>query len=326
MDVFPLVSVIIPNYNYARFLEERIEAVLSQTLKDFEIILLDDASSDNSVSILNKYRENTHVFCVDINSINTGSPFAQWQRGIALSHGKYIWIAESDDLAEPSFLEKTVCALEQYPQASYCFTGSHSINEYGEMFPVDFDRWTTKQKRRSANLGVFAGKDYVIHNLYWVNYIYNASGVVFRRECFERITDYSCFSMRYCGDWLFWVEMSLQGDVIEIYEKLNRFRQHEHSTTVKSYITGDGLKEDLLVVKAIEDVLPSFSYWKKMLRRGIFYKKIKRLKTETGIKDKLYQDLKTLLNGNIVDFCIERLNKNLSFLIPCLLTRDRDRL
>lgn len=108
MENIPLVSVIIPNYNYARFLEKRIESVLLQTCTDFEIILLDDASTDNSVFILNKYQTNAHVSYVDINSVNTGSPFAQWQKGIALSRGKYIWIAESDDLASPSFLEKAV--------------------------------------------------------------------------------------------------------------------------------------------------------------------------------------------------------------------------
>ena len=74
------VSVIIPNYNYARFLKQRIESVLSQTYTDFEIILLDDASTDDSVSILNNYRNNKHVSHLEVNSINTGSPFAQWQK------------------------------------------------------------------------------------------------------------------------------------------------------------------------------------------------------------------------------------------------------
>ena len=102
------VSVIIPNYNYARFLQQRIESVLAQTYTDYEIILLDDASTDDSVSILNHYKTNSRVTHLEINSVNTGSPFAQWQKGISLSRGKYIWIAESDDAAESFFLEKAV--------------------------------------------------------------------------------------------------------------------------------------------------------------------------------------------------------------------------
>lgn len=76
------VSVIIPNYNYARFLQQRIDSVLAQTYTDYEIILLDDASTDDSVSILNHYKTNSRITHLEINSVNTGSPFAQWQKGL----------------------------------------------------------------------------------------------------------------------------------------------------------------------------------------------------------------------------------------------------
>lgn len=211
------VSVIIPNYNYARFLKQRIESVLSQTYTDFEIILLDDASTDDSVSILNNYRNNKHVSHLEVNSINTGSPFAQWQKGIALAHGKYIWIAESDDAAEPLFLEKAVSVLNQYPQASFCFLGSHCIDENGAELSTDFDRWTSKQLCRPHKVGVFDGRDYIKHNLYWRNYIYNASGVVFRKQCFEQIQDFpvfrcgivgiGCFGWRWLGKVRWWRSM-----------------------------------------------------------------------------------------------------------------------
>ena len=54
----PIVSVVIPNYNYARYLDERINSILNQTFSDFEIILLDDASTDNSIEIIDKYKNN----------------------------------------------------------------------------------------------------------------------------------------------------------------------------------------------------------------------------------------------------------------------------
>ena len=57
------VSVIVPNYNYARYLPMRIESILNQTFTDFELILLDDASTDESVSVLEKYRNNKHTSC-----------------------------------------------------------------------------------------------------------------------------------------------------------------------------------------------------------------------------------------------------------------------
>ena len=115
------VSVIIPNYNYARFLQQRIESVLAQTYTDYEIILLDDASTDDSVSILNHYSANPRVTHLEINSVNTGSPFAQWQKGISLSRGKYIWIAESDDAAECFFFGESCFCFESISSCFFLF-------------------------------------------------------------------------------------------------------------------------------------------------------------------------------------------------------------
>ena len=320
------VSIIIPNYNYARFLQQRIESVLAQTYTDYEIILLDDASTDDSVSILNNYKTNSRVAHLEINSVNTGSPFAQWQKGISLSRGKYIWIAESDDAAESSFLEKAVSVLNQYPQASFCFLGSHCIDEKGNQLSTDFDRWTSKQLRRPHNIGVFDGEDYIKHNLYWRNYIYNASGVVFRKQCFERIKDLSCFSMRYSGDWLFWIEMARQGMVLEVYEKLNKFRLHNVSTTKKAQKTGEGVREDIYIINKIEQFLPNIGKQRKAVRHGSFYKEIKRLKVSTETKEELLSRLVSSLKSNSSDYYIERFNKIFSWSLPWLITRDKDRL
>ena len=320
------VSVIIPNYNYARFLQQRIESVLAQTYTDYEIILLDDASTDDSVSILNHYKTNSRVAHLEINSVNTGSPFAQWQKGISLSRGKYIWIAESDDAADSSFLEKAVSVLNQYPHTSFCFLGSNCIDEKGNELSTDFDRWTSKQLRRPHNIGIFDGEDYIKHNLYWRNYIYNASGVVFRKQCFEQIKDLSCFSMRYSGDWLFWIEMAKQGMVVEVYEKLNNFRLHNVSTTKKGQKTGDGVREDIYIVNRIEHSLVNIGRQRKTVRHGSFYKEIKRLKVPTEIKEELTLHLVSSLKANSSDYYVERFNKSFSWLMPWLITRDKDRL
>ena len=320
------VSVIIPNYNYARFLQQRIDSVLAQTYTDYEIILLDDASTDDSVSILNHYKTNSRITHLEINSVNTGSPFAQWQKGISLSRGKYIWIAESDDAAESSFLEKAVSVLNQYPRASFCFLGSHCIDEKGNQLSTDFDRWTSKQLRRPHNMAIFDGEDYIKHNLYWRNYIYNASGVVFRKQCFEQIKDLSCFSMRYSGDWLFWIEMARQGMVLEVYEKMNKFRLHDVSTTKKAQKTGEGVREDIYIINKIEQFFPNIGKQRKTVRHGSFYKEIKRLKVSTETKEELFLHLVSSLKANSSDYYIERFNKNFSWLMPWLITRDRDRL
>ena len=75
MAYSPKVSVIIPNYNHSTFLTERIDSILNQTYQDFELIILDDCSIDNSVSIIESYRNNEHVTHIVLNEQNTGSTF-----------------------------------------------------------------------------------------------------------------------------------------------------------------------------------------------------------------------------------------------------------
>ncbi len=80
----PTVSVIVPNYNHAPFLTGRIESILRQTFRDFELIILDDHSSDQSKQIISSYQGNPKVSNIIYNDSNSGSPFRQWNKGIAM--------------------------------------------------------------------------------------------------------------------------------------------------------------------------------------------------------------------------------------------------
>src|SRR5246127_2931841 len=106
MDM-PTVSVVVPNYNHARFLPERIESILRQSYQDFELILLDDCSSDDSRAILSQYADDPRVR-LEFNAVNSGSTFKQWNKGVRLARGKYVWIAESDDYADERLLQRLV--------------------------------------------------------------------------------------------------------------------------------------------------------------------------------------------------------------------------
>ncbi len=246
------VSVIVPNYNYARYLPMRIESILNQTFTDFELILLDDASTDESVSVLEKYRNNKHVSHIVVNEQNTGSPFQQWMKGISLSRGKYIWIAEADDLAEPDFLETCINSTQQAEDVSICYTGSLLIDNTGQVLRKDVNHWGHRKAKANS---CFNGVLFATHNLYWKNYIINASGAIFSRQKALTLLNSSFKNMHYCGDWLFWFEMAMKGQVIEIYKNLNYFRQHPTKVTENSRKAGEGIKEDILIVKHIEDIL-----------------------------------------------------------------------
>lgn len=100
-----LVSIIIPNYNHQTFLEKRLKSVFDQSFQNFEVILLDDASTDGSLRILNDFKSHPKVSHIIVNESNSGSPFKQWEKGLSLAKGEYIWISETDDYADTNFLE-----------------------------------------------------------------------------------------------------------------------------------------------------------------------------------------------------------------------------
>src|SRR5260221_12262396 len=103
----PTVSVIIPNYNHAQFLRQRVDSVLGQTFQDFELILLDDCSTDESQSILREYASDPRVR-MEFNEKNSGSTFKQWNKDVRLTREEYVWIVDSDDYAARHLLESLV--------------------------------------------------------------------------------------------------------------------------------------------------------------------------------------------------------------------------
>ncbi|MCD8318293.1 MAG: glycosyltransferase [Paraprevotella sp.] len=319
----PLVSVIIPNFNYGRYLEERIESVSRQTFTDFELILLDDASTDNSLAVMEAYRENPHVVHIEVNAQNTGSPFKQWMKGILLARGKYIWIAEADDNADPEFLYTCVHEAEVTDGVSVCFAGSTLFGADGTAENRDANHWGRRERKGSC---CFDGKTYAEYNLYWKNYIINASGAIFRREYALRLSESPLVDMRYCGDWWFWFEMAMHGKVVEVYRRLNFFRQHAAKATEHSRRFGGGVCEDIEIVQLMETRLPGLSTYKKRLRRGLLYRKIKRLSLDEEQKEQLYSFLAVKLQGTMADYRLERRNQFLRLLNPFLTTARRDRL
>ena len=127
----PKVSVIIPNYNHEKYLDERIQSVLNQTYTDFEVIILDDVSMDNSKEVIERYRCNPHVSHIVYNTENSGSTFKQWTKGFNLAKGELIWIAESDDSCSPKILETLVGEFEKDDQLVLAYSLSMFIDEYG---------------------------------------------------------------------------------------------------------------------------------------------------------------------------------------------------
>ena len=233
----PKVSVIVPNYNYGHFIKERIDSILSQTYQNFELIILDDCSTDNSRDIIESYRGNSHVSKIVYNEVNSGSPFIQWNKGISLCSGEWIWIAESDDKASPEFLSTLINEINKSPDVVLAFSESYYIDSQGNVLNIE-------NSNESPNQSVYTyeGREFVHKRMLWNISIYNASMAIFSHQAYELIRkDY--INYRCCGDWLFWANLSLQGRVIECRQMLNYFRQHSDRVTEKARNNWDDWRE-----------------------------------------------------------------------------------
>lgn len=225
----PRISVIVPNFNHAAFLEKRIQTILRQTRTDFELILLDDHSSDRSLDILVRYAQDPRCRLL-VNEHNSGNPFKQWNKGVAAAKGDFIWIAESDDYASEFILEKLTSRLEQSPQAGLAYCQSWIVDEKEQQLGLN-DSWTRALDPRRWQKDFYAnGRDECRDYLIFKNTIPNASAVLFRKDVFMQAggVDESFF---YAGDWYTWVRMLTISDLCFCSEPLNFYRTH--SSTVR---------------------------------------------------------------------------------------------
>ncbi len=220
----PAVSVIVPNFNHARYLALRIESILRQSFADFELIILDDASTDDSIKVIEPFLGDSRVRFFP-RTVNSGSPFPQWNRGVALARADLVWIAESDDSADPGLLAALVRPLMDNPLIGLSYCQSIHIDESGRDlgslrgWTDDLDPW--RWRDGFVNNGASECSRFLI----WKNTIPNASAVVFRRSAFLGAGG-APTHLRQCGDWLTWARMLQISDVSFDPRPLNRFRSH----------------------------------------------------------------------------------------------------
>lgn len=272
-ETHPLVSVIVPGYNHAPYLTERIRSILAQDYANIELILLDDCSTDGSADILQEYNGHPKVKGIVVNAVNSGSTFAQWKKGLSMAVGEYVWIAESDDSASPEFLSTMVDALESHPEAAMAFAGSVMIDADGkEIEGMDWDRWPEETDGTALEM---ASHELIASHLLFTNRIYNASQVLMKRSVIPVITDRQTH-MRYCGDWMFWVDL-LAGakSAVMVCRKLNCFRQHSLKVSPVASKAGLYFTEGLPVMIRVAEILDLDIRQRRVLA-GRFLKRLRK--------------------------------------------------
>ena len=240
------ISVVVPNYNYAQYLEERIGSILSQTHRPDEIIFLDDCSTDGSVSFARK-------ILMEQKKLPTGIPFKilrnkenagvykQWLKGIRAAKNEWVWIAEADDTSDPLFLETLIKKITPATNLIYC--QSKKIDGNGDIisannFAHTDDVSVTKWRSDYINNGI----QEVATSLVYRNSIPNTSSVIFRKSATKKIESL-LGKFNYCGDWFFYSYLLKAGDIAYSSLALNNFRRHNAGVTKQQSKTSAYLNE-----------------------------------------------------------------------------------
>lgn len=249
----PKVSVVIPNYNHARFLEKRINSVLNQTYQDFEILYLDDASTDNSEAVFAQFSGHPKIRVI-LNEVNSGSTFKQWNKGVREAAGEYIWFAEADDYADESLLQTLVACLDDHPNVGLAYCASHVVDQEDVIKSTTLE-WTDHlDKNHWKSDFVSDGRKECRLYLSRHNIIPNASAVLFRKSVYQKVGG-ADEKMKVCGDWMLWAKMLIAADIAYRATPLNFFRTHNQTVRSKSLMNGLQAEESYLVLSYIHKTL-----------------------------------------------------------------------
>lgn len=224
---YPLVSVFIPTYNTGQFLTQAIDSVLSQTYQNYQLIIVNDGSTDNTVDLLKQYQAHLKV-TIHHNSKNMGiSP--TWNIALGLCRGEFIAKLDSDDFYEPNQLETVVEFFQQHPEVGLVFSGLSLIYPDGRCeTEMRFRRsWV---RNRAKFLPILLDRC-----------IIRAPTVVVRRTCYEQLGGV-IEQMRLHSDWEMWVRVAANYPVGFIARRLANYRlSYGSNATAQAIMDGRNL-------------------------------------------------------------------------------------
>lgn len=212
----PALSVCIPTYNRAPRLREAVESVLKQTFNDFELIISDNASSDNTQSVVCSFRDPRIRYVV--HKTNMG-PVANFNYCLARAKGPYVALFHDDDRMLPDNLLRKVRSLEEHPQAGLVHSAFQVIDGEGNVIKP-----SATQGKQGATDVVEAGHDFLIRNLLCGNQV-NPPSVILRRECYSTLGGFTD-KVVFTGDYEYWMRIALDYDVVFLATPLVQYRQH----------------------------------------------------------------------------------------------------
>lgn len=225
------VTAIVPNYNHAEFLKQRLDSIIGQTYPLIDVIILDDCSSDDSRSVIDSYVSRYPLRIKAIfNDTNSGSVFSQWEKGHALAEGNLIWICESDDFCEPTFVERMIPAFRD-PSVMLAFGRIEFVDSKGSIVS-GLERY-----REDAEPGIW-DRQLVRPAWQWFNggfgiknVIANVGGSLWRRTHIDEAVWKKAREFKVMGDWYLYASQAQGGQIAYEPHAIAYFRSHNGNTS-----------------------------------------------------------------------------------------------
>ena len=227
------VTAIVPNYNHARYLPQRIESILNQTYPLIDIVILDDCSTDNSREVIDAY---VQKYPGRVKSIfattNSGNVFRQWQNGHSQASGDIVWICESDDFCEPTFVERAIRAFRD-PSVMLSFGSVQYANTAGA-FVEGLDDY-----REECEPGIWdraivrPASEWFCNGFGVKNAIPNVGGSLWRRFPISETVWVEASKFKIMGDWFLYSEIAGGGQIAYEPTAVSYFRIHSNNTSGK---------------------------------------------------------------------------------------------
>lgn len=218
----PLVSVILPVYNGADFVGETIESILNQTYKNIELIIVDDASVDQSRKVIGSYKDSRikTIFCKkNRNVVNSGNI------GFEEAKGKYIALIGHDDLWKADKLEKQIAFLEEHPSYSVCFSLMDVIDENRKIVKNSFFYNLFSENNQEA--------DEWVRKLFVYGNSFCAPSACIRKTMLDK-AGYYRYALVQLQDYDLWLRLFLEGEVYIYPEKLTFYRRFNNGKNLSA--------------------------------------------------------------------------------------------
>jgi hypothetical protein len=258
----PRVSVCVPSYNAARFLPAAIDSVLAQDFADFELVVSDDASADDTTAVLGRYADPRLRV---VRSEDRLGQAGNWNRCVELARGEYVILLHADDELLPGYLDRAVAVLDAHEEVRLVHCAAEHIDEAGN--PLFLQTLLDED--------LVDGDRVILRRLLLEGCVINPAGVMVRRTAYERagpFTDRIVWGV----DWHMWIRVALQGAVGYLAEPLARYREHGHSGTSAVMASGRNARDEMWVLadvfEHIGQVLPELCDLKAPALRGVAHR------------------------------------------------------